>query len=377
MPTRSGAPGPSAASWRRCGTSSRATTRRQYGLEDSPIHDALALAYVLRPDLLETVERNVEIDCASELCRGRTVVDLWRRTDRAAERARGGGRRRRRLPRPARRADRSSRHVTEDGLRRDLGRLVRELLNERVSTGTPVADVLRGHLGDDARALPVLGEELDTWELPNLQLALDALLARPGYEADVVGLVGHGKRYAAFSLSDLLGEGEWVPAVGPPEYVNVPVGPDRDARLPGLRARAPAHAARPRGPLRPPRDGGRAGAQALRPGCCVRPGGCARPSRRAAAAHGSPRRLPRAGADRQGRPSRRPRPGLPPPAVARGLRDRHAGGAAGADRAPRHRPEQASGGTRRRRPPPLARAAPLGAARHRQVPHRPLPRVRR
>jgi cell division protease FtsH len=116
--------------------------------------------------------------------------------------------------------------VTEDGLRRDLGRLVRELLNERVSTGRSVADVLRGHLGDNARALPVLGDELDAWELPNLQLALDALLARPDYEADIVGLVGQGKRYAAFSLSDLLGEGEWVPAVGPPEYVNVPVGPD-------------------------------------------------------------------------------------------------------------------------------------------------------
>jgi purine nucleosidase len=26
---------------------------------------------------------NVEVDCASELCRGRTVVDLWGRTDRA------------------------------------------------------------------------------------------------------------------------------------------------------------------------------------------------------------------------------------------------------------------------------------------------------
>jgi inosine-uridine nucleoside N-ribohydrolase len=55
---------------------------RQYGREDAPIHDALALAHAIDPDLLETVERNVEIDCASELCRGRTVVDLWRRTDR-------------------------------------------------------------------------------------------------------------------------------------------------------------------------------------------------------------------------------------------------------------------------------------------------------
>ena len=54
--------------------------KQTYDLPGSPIHDALALAHVLRPDLLETVERHVAIDCESELCRGRTVVDVWRRT---------------------------------------------------------------------------------------------------------------------------------------------------------------------------------------------------------------------------------------------------------------------------------------------------------
>jgi inosine-uridine nucleoside N-ribohydrolase len=54
--------------------------RATYRFEGAPIHDALALAHVLRPDLLETVERHVAIDTESELCRGRTVVDLWRRT---------------------------------------------------------------------------------------------------------------------------------------------------------------------------------------------------------------------------------------------------------------------------------------------------------
>jgi len=53
-----------------------------YGLPGSPIHDAVAVAQVLRPGIVETLERNVEVDCASELCRGRTVVDLWRRTGR-------------------------------------------------------------------------------------------------------------------------------------------------------------------------------------------------------------------------------------------------------------------------------------------------------
>src|SRR5439155_3377610 len=56
--------------------------REVYGFGGSPIHDAVALAYAFRPDLLETRELNVEIDCESELCRGRTVVDLWRRSGR-------------------------------------------------------------------------------------------------------------------------------------------------------------------------------------------------------------------------------------------------------------------------------------------------------
>jgi inosine-uridine nucleoside N-ribohydrolase len=56
--------------------------REVYGFDGSPIHDAVALAYAFRPELLETRELNVEVDCESELCRGRTVVDVWRRSGR-------------------------------------------------------------------------------------------------------------------------------------------------------------------------------------------------------------------------------------------------------------------------------------------------------
>jgi inosine-uridine nucleoside N-ribohydrolase len=57
--------------------------RETYGWEGAPIHDAVAVAHVIRPGLVETRHRNVEIELESELCRGRTVVDLWNRTDRA------------------------------------------------------------------------------------------------------------------------------------------------------------------------------------------------------------------------------------------------------------------------------------------------------
>ena len=39
-------------------------------------------APLVSPGLVETKRRNVEVERVSELCRGRTVVDLWLRTDR-------------------------------------------------------------------------------------------------------------------------------------------------------------------------------------------------------------------------------------------------------------------------------------------------------
>jgi inosine-uridine nucleoside N-ribohydrolase len=53
--------------------------KQQYGWDGSPIHDAVAVACVARPDLVSTLERGVKIDTESELSRGRTLVDLWRR----------------------------------------------------------------------------------------------------------------------------------------------------------------------------------------------------------------------------------------------------------------------------------------------------------
>ena len=53
-----------------------------YGWNGAPIHDAVAVAQVIRPGLVDVLRRNVEVELVSELCRGRTVVDVWRRTDR-------------------------------------------------------------------------------------------------------------------------------------------------------------------------------------------------------------------------------------------------------------------------------------------------------
>jgi len=53
---------------------------RMYGWEGSPVHDALAVAHVIRGDLAETEHRYVQVDTGPEPGRGRTYVDLWKRT---------------------------------------------------------------------------------------------------------------------------------------------------------------------------------------------------------------------------------------------------------------------------------------------------------
>ena len=53
--------------------------RETYGWPGSPVHDAVAVAYTFRPDLVETVHCGVRVDTGGELSRGRTYVDRWRR----------------------------------------------------------------------------------------------------------------------------------------------------------------------------------------------------------------------------------------------------------------------------------------------------------
>ena len=50
----------------------------------APIHDAVAVAHVIWPDLVNTVDCHVTVETQSELRRGRTVVDRWHVTGQAA-----------------------------------------------------------------------------------------------------------------------------------------------------------------------------------------------------------------------------------------------------------------------------------------------------
>jgi purine nucleosidase len=61
---------------------SQDAARRVYGTATAPLHDALAMAWLLWPELFAGRLCNVAIETAGTLTRGATVVDWWHRTDR-------------------------------------------------------------------------------------------------------------------------------------------------------------------------------------------------------------------------------------------------------------------------------------------------------
>ena len=48
-----------------------------FGFEGAPLHDALAVAHLISPEVIKTRKLNVEIETDGELTRGRTVADVY------------------------------------------------------------------------------------------------------------------------------------------------------------------------------------------------------------------------------------------------------------------------------------------------------------
>jgi pyrimidine-specific ribonucleoside hydrolase len=51
--------------------------QERFGWEGAPIHDAVTIAHLIDPTLVETHPMNVQIETRSPLCLGRTVADRW------------------------------------------------------------------------------------------------------------------------------------------------------------------------------------------------------------------------------------------------------------------------------------------------------------
>lgn len=96
---------------------------------------------------------------------------------------------------------------------------------------SPLLERIRGHLGTTSTQLPVLAEEYDSFDHPNLQVALDDYLAGPERRADLIGVGAENKRYMALGLSDMVSGGgpfgRSALGEGPVDYVNFHLAGDR------------------------------------------------------------------------------------------------------------------------------------------------------
>jgi hypothetical protein len=94
---------------------------------------------------------------------------------------------------------------------------------------SPLLQRLRDHFGDDPSQVPVVGETFPMFDHVNVQIGLDALLAAPGRQHELVGIAGqHGMHMGLSELIAHMAEGLRV-LPGPVDYVNLPAGPS--ARL--------------------------------------------------------------------------------------------------------------------------------------------------
>ena len=87
---------------------------------------------------------------------------------------------------------------------------------------SPFKAELTEHFGEDPATFPVTGEGIATYDLPNLQLALEAYLERDGREHRLIGFGGH-VGYAEMSLSGLVHDFGFGLAVGPVRRKVVPL----------------------------------------------------------------------------------------------------------------------------------------------------------
>ncbi|WP_217920856.1 AAA family ATPase [Miltoncostaea oceani] len=115
-----------------------------------------------------------------------------------------------------------------DRLARDLGVLVRRLLQsvpEGAGDDVQAGALLREHLGEGAATMPLVADTFSRWDQANLQLALDAAMARGGWSAETFGLSGQARHFGALGLGDMMRADHF--SVGPVEHATVDVGPGR------------------------------------------------------------------------------------------------------------------------------------------------------
>ena len=94
---------------------------------------------------------------------------------------------------------------------KEFKRFIDTMNAEATNEQTPLLRRLAAHLGGDPSTMPVVAEEFEHYEQPNVQVALDAMLGPgSGRSAEIVGVAVANKRFGQVTLSDLLAtSGPW------------------------------------------------------------------------------------------------------------------------------------------------------------------------
>ena len=119
----------------------------------------------------------------------------------------------------------------------DVARLGRRAMRgvlraARSDLGPTLRGALLDHLGVLATDVAVVAESWPAYDHVNVQAGLEAWLAGPGRDHEVVGVTGFQHR--EFGLAELLEDGPqepWGPRPGKVATVNVACGPDSSMRL--------------------------------------------------------------------------------------------------------------------------------------------------
>ncbi|PLZ85161.1 hypothetical protein CEN44_22890 [Fischerella muscicola CCMEE 5323] len=118
----------------------------------------------------------------------------------------------------------------------DFGASFKKFL-EQVTTSAPTEEPffksqLHTHFSEDPRTLPVVSQQFEKSDHPNLQLAIDEYLAQGGCSAQLLGVITPHE-HLGVSLSQLVIDtnGGFMssvqPTPGPVQYVNLPLGNDQ------------------------------------------------------------------------------------------------------------------------------------------------------
>jgi hypothetical protein len=91
----------------------------------------------------------------------------------------------------------------------------------------PFVPQLRTHFGMEPKDLPIVAEQFEKSEHPNLHVAITSLLEREGWSSELLGVVA-AHEYMGVKIATLLSKQHGAEATpGPVEYINITLNDDR------------------------------------------------------------------------------------------------------------------------------------------------------